>query len=131
MRASLRRGRDEVVLRIPQVLNLFTKKEAEQIFNVVGDCIENTLLNNLGSDGFTIKLNTFGKFHGGLHHNGQPPLPQAKLGGCHSVADLLPTVWKQTTDNKIACVNQNDRGQSDSWHSQPSQETSIARRNHL
>ena len=33
-----------------------------------------------------------------------------KLGGCQSVADLLPTVWKQTADNKIACVIQNDRG---------------------
>jgi hypothetical protein len=33
-----------------------------------------------------------------------------KLGGCQSVADLLPAVWKQTTDNRIACVIQNDRG---------------------
>lgn len=33
-----------------------------------------------------------------------------KLGGCQSVADLLLTVWKQTADNKIASVIQNDRG---------------------
>jgi hypothetical protein len=33
-----------------------------------------------------------------------------KFGGCQSVADLLPTVWKQTGDKKIACVIQNDRG---------------------
>jgi hypothetical protein len=33
-----------------------------------------------------------------------------KLNGCQSVADLLPTVWKQTADRKIACVIQNDRG---------------------
>lgn len=33
-----------------------------------------------------------------------------KLGGCKSVADLLPTVWKQTPEKKIACVMQNDRG---------------------
>jgi nucleoid DNA-binding protein len=26
------------------------------------DCIEATLLNNLGAEGFTIKLNSFGKF---------------------------------------------------------------------
>lgn len=62
MRASLRRGRDEVVLRIQQVLNVSTKKEAEHIFNATIDCLEATLLNNLGSDGFTIKLNSFGKF---------------------------------------------------------------------
>ncbi len=33
-----------------------------------------------------------------------------KLAGCQTVADLLPTVWKQTADKKIACVIQNDRG---------------------
>lgn len=33
-----------------------------------------------------------------------------KLNGCQSVADLLPAVWRQTVDKKIACVIQNDRG---------------------
>jgi hypothetical protein len=33
-----------------------------------------------------------------------------KLNGCQSVADLLPAVWRQTVDSKIACVIQNDRG---------------------
>lgn len=33
-----------------------------------------------------------------------------KLNGCQTVADLLPTVWKQTVDRKIACVIHNDRG---------------------
>jgi len=33
-----------------------------------------------------------------------------KLSGCQSVADLLPTIWKETADGKIACVIQNDRG---------------------
>jgi hypothetical protein len=33
-----------------------------------------------------------------------------KYNGCQSVADLLPTVWKQTTEMKIACLLQNDRG---------------------
>jgi hypothetical protein len=33
-----------------------------------------------------------------------------RLGGCESVADLLPTVWKQTAGKKLACVIQNDRG---------------------
>ena len=39
-----------------------TKKQAEQIVNVVIDGLEATLLNNLGTDGFTLKLNSFGKF---------------------------------------------------------------------
>lgn len=34
----------------------------------------------------------------------------AKIGGCRSVAELLPAVWKETADAKIACVIQNDRG---------------------
>lgn len=32
------------------------------------------------------------------------------MGGCKTVADLLPTVWKRTAEKKIACVIQNDRG---------------------
>jgi len=62
MLESLRSGRDEVVARIQGALNLSTKKEAEHIFNAVIDCIEGTLLNNVGSDGFTIKRKCFGKF---------------------------------------------------------------------
>jgi hypothetical protein len=33
-----------------------------------------------------------------------------KYNGCQSVADLLPTVWKQTAEMKIACTLQNDKG---------------------
>jgi nucleoid DNA-binding protein len=61
MLESLRKGRDEVAVRIQQALDLATKKEAQHILNVVIDCIEATLLNNLGADGFTIKLNSLGK----------------------------------------------------------------------
>jgi nucleoid DNA-binding protein len=61
MRASLR-GRDELVSRVQQVLMLSTKKEAEVIVNAVVSCLECTLLNNLGADGFTLKLGSFGKF---------------------------------------------------------------------
>ena len=39
-----------------------TKKQAEQIVDVVIGSLEETLLNNLGTDGFTLKLNSFGKF---------------------------------------------------------------------
>jgi hypothetical protein len=33
-----------------------------------------------------------------------------KLGGCDSVADLLPTVWRGTENKRIACRIPNDRG---------------------
>jgi hypothetical protein len=33
-----------------------------------------------------------------------------RVGGCRTVADLLPAVWKQTAGAKITCVIQNDRG---------------------
>jgi nucleoid DNA-binding protein len=61
MRASVI-GRDELAVRVQQALALLTKKEAEQIVNVVIDSLEATLLNNLGTDGFALKLNSFGKF---------------------------------------------------------------------
>ncbi len=33
-----------------------------------------------------------------------------KLGGCDSIAALLPTVWQQTANKRIACKIRNDRG---------------------
>jgi nucleoid DNA-binding protein len=48
--------------RVQQGLALATKKEAEQVVNVVICSLEATLLNNLGTDGFTLKLGSFGKF---------------------------------------------------------------------
>jgi len=61
MRASVG-GRDELATRVQQALMLPTKKQAEQIVDVVIGSLEATLLNNLGTDGFTLKLNSFGKF---------------------------------------------------------------------
>jgi nucleoid DNA-binding protein len=61
MRASLR-GRDELAVRVQQALALPTKKEAAHVVSVVVQCIEATLLNNLGTDGFALKLDSFGKF---------------------------------------------------------------------
>jgi nucleoid DNA-binding protein len=61
MRASLR-GRDELAARVQQALLLPTKKEAEHIVDAVIGSLEATLLNNLASDGFTLKLGSFGKF---------------------------------------------------------------------
>jgi len=43
-------------------LSLETKKEAEIVLGAVVDSLECTLLNNLCTDGFSIKLGGFGKF---------------------------------------------------------------------
>src|ERR1700756_956408 len=61
MRASVG-GRDELAARVQQALLLPTKKQAEQIVDVVIESLEATLLNNLGTNGFTLKLGSFGKF---------------------------------------------------------------------
>ncbi len=61
MRSSLG-GREELAARVQQALALPTKKEAEHVVEVVIGSLEATLLNNLGVDGFTLKLGSFGKF---------------------------------------------------------------------
>jgi hypothetical protein len=44
-----------------QALTLATKKEAEMVVETVVAALEATLLNNLHTDGFTLKLGSFGK----------------------------------------------------------------------
>lgn len=61
MRASLE-GRQELTARVQQALVLQTKKEAEMVADAVVAALEATLLNNLETDGFTLKLGSFGKF---------------------------------------------------------------------
>jgi len=61
MRASIR-GRDELAEKVRAALSLRTKKEAEYVVDAVIISLETTLLNNLDTDGFTLKLNGFGKF---------------------------------------------------------------------
>jgi len=61
MRASLK-GREELAVRVQTALSLPTKKEAEHVVNAVIGSLETTLLNNLETDGFALKLNGFGKF---------------------------------------------------------------------
>jgi nucleoid DNA-binding protein len=61
MRASLR-GRGELAARVQQALALPTKKEAEMVVDAVVTALEATLLHNLETNGFTLKLGSFGKF---------------------------------------------------------------------
>jgi nucleoid DNA-binding protein len=61
MRASVG-GREELAARVQRALALPTKKEAEMVVDTVVAALEATLVNNLGTDGFTLKLGGFGKF---------------------------------------------------------------------
>jgi nucleoid DNA-binding protein len=60
--ANSRIGRELLIGRVQRELNLSTKKEAEELVNKLITCIEDTLIDNLGQDGFSMKLNSFGKF---------------------------------------------------------------------
>jgi nucleoid DNA-binding protein len=62
MRASLR-GREELAARVQQALVLPTKKDAEMVVDTVVAALEATLLNNLHTDGFALKLGSFGKLY--------------------------------------------------------------------
>jgi len=55
-------GRQELAARVQQAVVLPTKKEAEIVVDVVVAAVEATLLNNLGTNGFVLKLGSFGKF---------------------------------------------------------------------
>lgn len=48
---------------VQRALSLPTKKEAVNVISAVIGSLETTLLNNLGNDGFTLKLGGFGKFY--------------------------------------------------------------------
>ena len=52
----------ELCARVQQALSLETKKEAEIAVGAVIAALEQTLLNNLSVEGFSLKLGGFGKF---------------------------------------------------------------------
>ena len=58
--ASSRIGLELLVDKVGQVLDL-KKKEAARLTGTVISCMEATLVENLGTDGFAMKLNKFGK----------------------------------------------------------------------
>jgi nucleoid DNA-binding protein len=55
-------GREELTTRVQQALGYATKKEAEHVIDTVISALEATLLGNLETDKFSLKLNSFGKF---------------------------------------------------------------------
>ncbi len=52
-----------MAVRVQAALSLPTKKEAEHVVSVLIQSLETTLLKNLQTDGFTLKVNGFGKFY--------------------------------------------------------------------
>jgi nucleoid DNA-binding protein len=52
----------ELAAKVQRALRLETKKEAEIAVGAVIAALEETLLNNLGTEGFSLKLGGFGKF---------------------------------------------------------------------
>ena len=56
-----RAGREELATRVQKALGLTTKKEAEHVVTTVISAIEGTLLDNLVTAGFSLKLNSFAK----------------------------------------------------------------------
>ena len=52
-----------MAVSVQRALALPTKKEAEHVISAVIGSLETTLLNHLGTDGFTLKLSRFGKFY--------------------------------------------------------------------
>ena len=62
MRANLE-GRDELSERVERALSFATKKEADHVVSAVIGSLEATLFNHVSTDGFTLKLDSFGKFY--------------------------------------------------------------------
>ncbi|MGD1108423.1 MAG: HU family DNA-binding protein [Terracidiphilus sp.] len=83
MAKSSREGREKLVMRVQAALRLATKKEAEYLVNVFASCLEDTLVEHLAEDGYSIKLGGFGKFI--VHH--RPPI-RRKIGFSGEIRDV-------------------------------------------
>ena len=83
MAKSSRRSREELVMRVQAELNLATKKEAAVLANILVACLEDTLVNHLAEDGYSIKLGKFGRFV--VHHR---PAIRRKIGFSGEIRDL-------------------------------------------
>ena len=79
----MKEGRDELALRVEAALSLATKKEADSLVNVFVCCLEDTLVQHLAEDGYSIKLGRFGRFV--VHH--RPPI-RRKIGFSGEMRDL-------------------------------------------
>jgi nucleoid DNA-binding protein len=77
--------KDLVIAKVQIKLKLATKKEAELVLNQVVESVEQTLLDHLKEDGFSLKLNGFGKFS--VHHK---PSIRRKIPFTGEIKQTLP-----------------------------------------
>ena len=83
MTTKARAGMEELALRVQAALNLATKKEATDLANVLVSCLEDTLVDHLAEDGYSIKLGAFGKF--AVHHR---PAIRRRIGFSGEIRDV-------------------------------------------
>jgi nucleoid DNA-binding protein len=83
MTTKARAGMDELILRVQAALSLATKKEAANLANVLVSCLEDTLIEHLAEDGYSIKLGGFGRFV--VHHR---PAIRREIGFSGEICDL-------------------------------------------
>lgn len=86
MATKSRAAMEELVQRVQSALYLSTKKEAECLLDMFISCVEDTLIEHLGEDGFYIKLNGLGKFS--VHHR---PAIWRKIGFSGETTRTKPT----------------------------------------
>ena len=70
-------------MRIQAALNLATKKEATDLANILVSRLEDTLIEHLAEDGYSIKLGGFGKFV--VHHR---PAIRRRIGFSGEIRDV-------------------------------------------
>ena len=85
MTAKRKAGLEEVVERVQAGLGLSTKKEAETLVRVFESCLEDTLIEHLAEDGYSIKLGGFGRFV--VHHC---PAIRRRIGFSGKIGEIPP-----------------------------------------
>jgi nucleoid DNA-binding protein len=83
MAKSSREGREELARRVQAALSLATKKEAESLVDIFVSCLEDTLIEHLAEDDYSIKLGGFGRFV--VHHR---PAIRRKIGFSGEIRDV-------------------------------------------
>jgi nucleoid DNA-binding protein len=75
----------ELILRVQAALTLATKARAQSLVNIVASCLDDTHVEHLAEDGYTIKLGGFGRF--AFHH--RPPI-RRRIGFSGEIREIPP-----------------------------------------
>lgn len=85
METRRKSGKEDVIEGLQAALRLSTRKEAEVLVRVFESCLEDTLVEHLAEDGYSIKLGGFGKFV--VRHR---PSIRRKVGFSGEIRDTPP-----------------------------------------